>query len=78
MEMSSPFVAIGMSSSAREWIDPSVLCGEGTKDEDHAESCDPSLEHEPEPRLEGPNENAHFTPPINFFILHSTCKNNTQ
>jgi hypothetical protein len=29
-------------------------------------------------RLDGPNENARFTPPINFFILHSTCNNNTQ
>jgi hypothetical protein len=23
-----------------------------------------------------PDENAHFTPPFNFFILHSTCNNN--
>jgi hypothetical protein len=57
---------------------PPVSCGDGTKDEDHAESCDPSIEHELEPRLDRPDENARFTPPINFFILHSTCNNNTQ
>jgi hypothetical protein len=57
---------------------PLVLCYEGTKDEGHVESCDPSPEHEPEPRLDGPDENARFTPPINFFIMHSTCNNNTQ
>jgi hypothetical protein len=50
----------------------------GTKDEDRVESCDPSMECEPEPRLDGPDKNAHFSPPINFFILHSTCNNNTQ
>jgi hypothetical protein len=50
---------------------PPVSCGEGTKDEDRVESCDPSSKHEPD-------ENARFTPPINFFILHSTCNNNTQ
>jgi hypothetical protein len=54
------------------------LFGEGTKDEDRAESCDPSPEHEPETQLDGPDENACFTPPINFFILHSICNNNTQ
>jgi hypothetical protein len=48
------------------------------KDEDHAESCDPSLERELEPRLVGPDENTRFTPRINFFILHSTCNNYTQ
>jgi hypothetical protein len=48
------------------------------KDEDRAESYDPSLEREPDPRLDGPDENARFSPPINFFILHSTCNNNTQ
>jgi hypothetical protein len=57
---------------------PPVSCGEGTKDEDHAESCDPLPEHEPEPRLDGLDENARFTRPINFFILYSTCNNNTQ
>jgi hypothetical protein len=57
---------------------PPVSCGDGTKDEDHVESCDPSLECEPEPWLDGPDKNARFTPPINFFILHSTCNNNTQ
>jgi hypothetical protein len=57
---------------------PPVSCGEGTKDEDRAESCDPSPEHEPEPRLDRPDENARFTPPINFFILHNTCNNNTK
>jgi hypothetical protein len=49
------------------------------KDEDRGESCDPlSPERELEPRLDGPDESAHFTPLNNFFILHSTCKNNTQ
>jgi hypothetical protein len=48
------------------------------KDEDRAESSDLSLESEQEPQLDGPDENAHFTPPINFFILHNTCNNNTQ
>jgi hypothetical protein len=48
------------------------------KDEDRAESCDPSPEHEAEPRLDGPDENARFTPPINFFILHNTYNINTQ
>jgi hypothetical protein len=48
------------------------------KDEDHVESCDTSPECELEPRLDGPNENARFTPPINFFILHNTWNNNTQ
>jgi hypothetical protein len=57
---------------------PPISCGEGTKDKDRAESHDPSSECEPEPWLDGPNENARFTPPINFFILHSTCNNNTQ
>jgi hypothetical protein len=55
-----------------------VSCGEGTKDEDHVVSCDPSSEREPEPQLDGPDENTRFTPPINVFILHSTCNNNTQ
>jgi hypothetical protein len=36
------------------------------KDEDHAESCDPSPERELEPQLDRPDENACFTPPINF------------
>jgi hypothetical protein len=49
------------------------------KDEDHSESYDPlSPMHEPEPRLEEPDESTRFTPLNNFFILHSTCKNNTQ
>jgi hypothetical protein len=48
------------------------------KDEDHAESFDPSPERELAPRLDGLDENARFTPPINFFVLHSTCNNNTQ
>jgi hypothetical protein len=51
---------------------PHVLCDEGMKDKDRAESCDPSPEREPEPRLDRLDENAHFIPPINFFILHST------
>jgi hypothetical protein len=48
------------------------------KDEDRAESCDPSLEHELEPQLDRPGENTRFTPPINFFKLHNACNNNTQ
>jgi hypothetical protein len=48
------------------------------KDEDHAESCDPSPEHELEPRLDRLDDNARFTPPINFLLLHNTCNNNTQ
>jgi hypothetical protein len=57
---------------------PLVSCGEGMKDEDCVVSCDPSWDHEPEPRLDGSDENTHFTPPINFFILHNTCNNDTQ
>jgi hypothetical protein len=49
------------------------------KDKDHNESCDPlSLESEPEPQLDGPDESARFTPLNNSFILHNTCNNNTQ
>jgi hypothetical protein len=49
------------------------------KDEDGSESCDLlSSEREPELRLDGPEESAHFTPLNNFFILHNTCNNNTQ
>jgi hypothetical protein len=56
-----------------------VPSGDGMKDEDHGESCDPlSPEHEPVHRLDGPDESAHFTPLNNFFILHKTCNNNTQ
>jgi hypothetical protein len=56
-----------------------VLCGNGTKDEDHGESCDLlSPVRELEPQLDGPDESACFTPLNNFFILHSTCNNNTQ
>jgi hypothetical protein len=56
-----------------------VPCGDGMKDEDRGESCDPlSPEREPEPRLDGPDESAHVTPLNNFFILHNTCNNNTQ
>jgi hypothetical protein len=54
---------------------PPVSCGEGMKDEDRVV---PSPERESEPRLDRLDENACFTPPINFFILHSTCNNNTQ
>jgi hypothetical protein len=57
---------------------PAVSCSEDTKDKDRAESCHASPKLEPEPRLDGPDENALFTPPINLFILHSTCNNNTQ
>jgi hypothetical protein len=56
-----------------------VPCGDGMKDKDHCESCDPLLlEREPEPRLDGPDESARFTPLNNLFILHNTCNNNTQ
>jgi hypothetical protein len=48
------------------------------QEEDRVESCDPTMERELKPRLDGPDENARFTPPINFFILHSTCNNNTH
>jgi hypothetical protein len=40
---------------------PPVSCSEGTRDEDHAESCYPSPECEPEPRLDWPDENALST-----------------
>jgi hypothetical protein len=56
-----------------------VPCGDGTKDEDYSESCDPlSSERGPEPRLDGPDESARFTPLNNFFFLHYTCNNRTQ
>jgi hypothetical protein len=56
-----------------------VPCGDGTKDEDHGEYCDPlSLECEPEPRLDGPDGSARYTPLNNFYILHNTCNNNAQ
>jgi hypothetical protein len=58
---------------------PVVPCGDGTKDEDRDESCEPlSLERELEPRLDGPHKSTRFTPLNNFFILHNTCNNNTQ
>jgi hypothetical protein len=44
-----------------------VPCGDGMKDEDHGESCNPlSLEHEPVPQLDGPDESARFTRLNNF------------
>jgi hypothetical protein len=56
-----------------------VPCGDGTKDEDHGESCDPlSLEREPELWLHETDESPLFTPLNNFFILHNTCNNNTK
>jgi hypothetical protein len=57
---------------------PPVSCGEGMKDEDRAESCDPSPEREPGPQLDGLDKNARFKPPINFFILYNTYNSNTQ
>jgi hypothetical protein len=57
---------------------PPASCGEGSKGEDRTETCAPSPEHEPESRLDGVDENTRFTPPINFFILHNICNNNTQ
>jgi hypothetical protein len=32
---------------------PPVSCGEGTKDKDRVESCDPSPEREPDPQMDG-------------------------
>ncbi|WP_428637386.1 hypothetical protein, partial [Shewanella sp.] len=59
--------------------DPVVPCGDGTKDEDHSESCYPlSPKCEPEPPLDWPDESACFTQLNNFFILHNTRNNNTQ
>jgi hypothetical protein len=56
-----------------------VPCGDGMKDEDRGESCDPlSPEREQELQLDGPDESAHFTLLNNFFILHNTCNNDTQ
>jgi hypothetical protein len=55
-----------------------VSCGEGVKDKDPVESCDPSPERELEPRLDELDESIRFTPLNNFFILHITCNNNTQ
>jgi hypothetical protein len=76
--MSLPFVAAETSSYARKRLDPTVPCGDVTKDKDCGESCDPlSSEREPEPQLDGPDESARFTP-LNNFILHNTCNNNTQ
>jgi hypothetical protein len=52
-----------------------VLCGDGMKDEDHIESCDLlSLERELEPRLDGPDENARFTPAQHMQKQHTTKK----
>jgi hypothetical protein len=57
---------------------PCGPCDDGTKDEHRSESCDPlSLEREPEPWLDGPDDSARFTP-LNFFILHNISNNNTQ
>jgi hypothetical protein len=79
MEMSSPFVATEMSLCARYQLNPVVPCGNGMKDKDHGESCNPlSLEREPDPQLDGPDGSACFTPLNNFFIMHSTCNDNTQ
>jgi hypothetical protein len=56
-----------------------VPCGDGRKDEDRGQYCDPlSPEHELEPRLDGLDDNSRFTPLNNFFMLHNTCNNNTQ
>jgi hypothetical protein len=79
MEMLSPFVATGMSLCARYQLNPVVPCGNGMKDKVRGESCNPlSPEREPEPRLDRPDESACFTPLNNFFIMHSTCNDNTQ
>jgi hypothetical protein len=60
-------------------VQDNSTCGDGMKDEDRGESCDPlSLECEPEPQLDGPDKSARFTLLNNFFILHNTCTNNTQ
>jgi hypothetical protein len=56
-----------------------VPCGNGMKDEDRGESCNPlSPKCEPEPQQDGPDESARFTPLNNLFIPHNTCNNNTQ
>jgi hypothetical protein len=56
-----------------------VPCSDGTKDENHGESCDSfSPERELESQLDGTNESTRFTPLNNIFILHNTCNNNTQ
>jgi hypothetical protein len=55
-----------------------IIFGFGMKDEDCIESCDPSPKCELEPWLDRLDKNARLTPPINFFILHNTCNNNTQ
>jgi hypothetical protein len=79
MEMSSPSVATRTSSCVRQCLDPMVPCGDGTKVEECGESYDLlSPERELEPRLDGLDESARFTPLNNFFILHNTYNNNTQ
>jgi hypothetical protein len=56
-----------------------VSRGDGMKDEDHGESCDPlSPKREQEPQPDGPDESTRFTTLNNFFIQHNTCNNNTQ
>jgi hypothetical protein len=56
-----------------------VSYSDGMKDEELSKSYNPLLlECEPAPRLDRPDESAHFTPLNNFFILHNTCNNNTQ
>jgi hypothetical protein len=76
--MSLPSVATGTSSCARQRLNHMVPCGDGTKDDGFDKSYDPlSSECEPEPRLDGLDKSTRFTPLNNFFILHSTCNNNT-
>jgi hypothetical protein len=77
--MSLPFVVMGKSPYARLRLDPAVSCDDVMKDKDRVEHCDMlSLECEPEPWLDGPEESAHFTPLSIVLILHNTCNNNTQ
>jgi hypothetical protein len=79
MDMPSLSIVMGTSPCARTGLNPVVMCGDGTKDEDHTELCDLlSLECEPVLWLGGPDESARFTPLSSLLILHNTCNNNTQ
>jgi hypothetical protein len=49
------------------------------KDEDCGKSFDPlSLECEPEPQLDRPDESTHFTPPNNFYTTLATTTHNKK
>jgi hypothetical protein len=54
-------------------------CKKWVLHKDHAKLCDLlSLDCEPKPWLDGPDESTRFTPLSSLLILHSTCYNNTQ